>query len=79
MIARDSQHFPVGLFSNRFLLVGIASEMLMGLFIIYHPWGQAFFGTAPLSFWVWAVLAPFAAVLLLAEESRKFIARRGLT
>jgi sodium/potassium-transporting ATPase subunit alpha len=68
----------LGLFSNRLILFGIASEILIALFIVYHPWGQAVFGTAALPYRVWLLLAPFALGLLAAEELRKLIVRRRL-
>ncbi|MGQ9687861.1 MAG: cation-translocating P-type ATPase [Desulfobaccales bacterium] len=67
--------FSLGVFSNRLILVGIAAEILLGLFIVYHPWGQRIFGTGPLAPEIWLLLAPFAVGLLLAEELRKFIVR----
>jgi sodium/potassium-transporting ATPase subunit alpha len=69
--------FSLGVFSNRLVLVGIASEILLAIFIIYHPWGQRIFGTAPLAPEVWLMLAPFAVGLLLAEELRKVVIRRA--
>ncbi len=71
--------FSLGLFSNRLILFGIASEILIGSFIIYHPWGQRIFGTAPLASQIWLMLAPFAVGLLLAEETRKLVVRRWST
>lgn len=70
--------FSLGLFSNRLVLFGIASEILIGIAIIYHPWGQKIFGTGPLPPQIWLMLAPFAAGLLLAEEMRKLVVRRWL-
>jgi sodium/potassium-transporting ATPase subunit alpha len=71
--------FSLGLFSNRLILFGIASEILIGSFIVYHPWGQRIFGTAPLASQIWLMLAPFAVGLLLAEETRKLVVRRWST
>jgi sodium/potassium-transporting ATPase subunit alpha len=75
--------FHLGLFSNRLIFWGIASEILLALFIVYHPWGQRIFGTAPLGLHTWLTLIPFALGLLLADEIRKMAAARifgkGLT
>ena len=68
--------FSLGLFSNRLILWGIASEILLALFIVYHPWGQRIFGTASLPLNIWLALIPFAVALLLAEEIRKLVAAR---
>jgi len=45
------------------------------LFIVYHPFGNKIFGTAPLSFDVWLILIPFSIGLLAAEEMRKAYVR----
>jgi sodium/potassium-transporting ATPase subunit alpha len=65
----------LGFFSNRLVLWGIATEILLALALVYHPWGQAIFGTAPLTWQVWAFLLPFGAALLLLEELRKLLVR----
>ncbi|MGE5471417.1 MAG: cation-translocating P-type ATPase [Bacteroidota bacterium] len=68
-------HFPV--FENRWLLAGLASEAALLLAIVYTPWGNALFGTAPLPLAVFLYALPFALGLGLAEELRKWIIRRG--
>jgi sodium/potassium-transporting ATPase subunit alpha len=68
--------FSVGWTTNRLIFLGLAVEIGLQLFIVYHPWGHAIFRTAPLPFSAWLVLIPFAAALLLAEETRKFAVRR---
>jgi sodium/potassium-transporting ATPase subunit alpha len=67
-------HFP--LFENRLLLVGLAAELMLLLFIIYTPWGNRLFGTAPLPADVWLFALPFALLLGVAEEARKGLMRR---
>jgi sodium/potassium-transporting ATPase subunit alpha len=68
--------FTIGWTSNRLVFLGIAVELGLQFFIVYHPWGHAVFGTAPLPFAAWLALLPFAAALLAAEELRKYAARR---
>jgi sodium/potassium-transporting ATPase subunit alpha len=68
--------FTVGWTTNRLIFLGVAVELLLQFFIVYHPWGQAIFGTAPLPLAAWLVLAPFALALLLAEEARKAVVRQ---
>ncbi|HET9701099.1 MAG TPA: cation-transporting P-type ATPase [Burkholderiales bacterium] len=68
--------FRFGLFSNRLLLLGIAVEVALILAIVYTPWGNAVFGTAPLEAKVWLYMLPFALAMLGLEELRKLIARR---
>ncbi len=71
--------FRLGFFSNRLIIIGIAVEVLLSIFIVYHPFGNKIFGTAPLGLDVWLILIPFSIVLLAAEELRKFYIRRHKT
>jgi len=68
--------FSIGFFFNPLIFAGIAFEIILQLFIVYHPWGNAIFSTAPLSLHVWVALIPFAFLLFGAEEMRKFIAAK---
>ncbi|MGE5946978.1 MAG: cation-translocating P-type ATPase [Betaproteobacteria bacterium] len=68
-------HFP--LLENRWLLAGLASEALLLLLIVYTPWGNHLFGTAPLPISVFLYAVPFALFLGLAEEVRKRLVSRG--
>ena len=68
--------FSLGFFSNRLIFGGILFEIILQLFIVYHPLGNKFFGTAPLAFHIWLVLVPFSLGLLAAEELRKVYVRR---
>ena len=69
--------FTIGWTTNRLIFLGVAVELLLQLFIVYHPWGHAVFGTAPLPLRAWLVLVPFALALLLAEEMRKYVVRKS--
>lgn len=66
--------FP--LFENRLLLAGLAAEAGLLLAIVYTPWGNRLFGTAPLSVDVWLFALPFVLLLGVAEETRKWLRRR---
>ena len=66
-------HFS--LFENRMLLGGLAAEALLILSIVYTPWGNKLFGTAPLTAEAWLFALPFALLLGLAEETRKLLIR----
>ncbi|MBI4849952.1 MAG: cation-transporting P-type ATPase [Nitrospirae bacterium] len=68
--------FRLGFFSNKLVILGTAAEIILSALIIYHPWGNRIFGTAPLRADVWLLLIPFSIGLLLAEELRKYYARR---
>jgi sodium/potassium-transporting ATPase subunit alpha len=65
--------FSIGFFTNRLIFLGIAVELFLQLFIVYHPWGNKIFGTYPISLSAWLVLIPFAVFLLFADEARKRI------
>jgi magnesium-transporting ATPase (P-type) len=61
---------------NRLILFGVASEIILILFIDYTPWGNALFGTASIAGSVWLMMIPFALAMLLLEELRKWWCRR---
>lgn len=67
--------FTLGLGSNRWILFGIAAELLLILAIVYTHWGNLLFGTAPISWRVWLFVLPFAAGMLTLEEIRKWFVR----
>ena len=66
--------FP--LLENRLLLLGLAVEVALLLGIVYTPWGNRLFGSAPLTADMLLFAAPFALLLLCAEEARKWLVRR---
>lgn len=68
--------FSIGFFSNRLIFGGILLEIALQFFIVYHPFANKIFGTAPLTLSVWLILIPFSIGLLSAEELRKFYVRR---
>lgn len=68
--------FQTNFFSNKLIFIGITVEILLSLFIVYHPFGNKIFGTAPLESNIWLILLPFSVILLTAEEIRKAVIRR---
>ena len=73
-----SDHQPLlarGLFSNKLIVAGIASEILLIALIDYTPWGNALFGTAPIPLAVWLFIIPFALGMVALEELRKWFVR----
>ena len=68
----------VGLFDNRYILMALAAELGVILFIIYTPAGNWLFGTAPLAANVWGLAIAGAALMWLLEETRKAWLRRSL-
>jgi magnesium-transporting ATPase (P-type) len=67
--------FRFAWFGNRLLLLGVAVEIGLILLIVYTPWGNSLFGTAPISLDVWLYAIPFALVMLILEELRKILLR----
>ncbi|NTU42403.1 MAG: cation-transporting P-type ATPase [Nitrospirales bacterium] len=70
--------FSIGFFSNRLIFAGIFLEILLQLFIVYHPWGNLIFATTPISLSVWLSFIPFGLMLFAAEELRKVVKRARL-
>jgi len=68
--------FESGSFGNTLILWGIATELILIALIVYTPWGNVVFGTAPLAAEVWLFALPFAAAMLVLEEGRKAFMRR---
>jgi sodium/potassium-transporting ATPase subunit alpha len=69
--------FKIGFFSNKLIFIGIAFEILLQIFIVYHPWGNRIFATAPIAANIWLILIPFAMFLFIAEEIRKVFFRQN--
>jgi magnesium-transporting ATPase (P-type) len=65
----------VGFFSNKLRLWGVAGELAGLAALMYVPFLQRVFSTAPLTWQQWAVMACFAPVLLIADEIRKYVLR----
>ena len=65
-----------GLPTNALLWWGIALEVALILLIVYTRWGNALFGTAPLSSEVWLYVLPFVVGMGAAEEACKGLIRR---
>ena len=68
--------FRLGMFTNKLIFGGIAFEILLQLFIVYHPFGNKIFSTHPISLNTWLILLPFALLLFSAEEARKLITQK---
>jgi len=66
-----------GFLSNPYLLLGLASELGLILFIIYTPTGNWLFGTAPVGAEVWGLALAGAALMWALEEVRKGWLRRN--
>lgn len=73
--SRYQSIFSQGILGNPLVLWGVLLEIILILFIDYTPLGNAIFGTMPIDAEVWLFIAPFALLLLLLEELRKWLAR----
>jgi sodium/potassium-transporting ATPase subunit alpha len=69
--------FSARLRDNPLLLLGVAVELLLLAIILYTPWGNRIFATAPLPVTLWLFVLPFAAGMLALEEARKAWVRRA--
>ncbi len=71
--------FKVGLLSNRLILIGVAVELSLLALLVYLPipFLRNLFNTAPLGWREWAFLIVIPPMMLLADEIRKWILRRG--
>ncbi len=70
--------FSLGLFGNRYILMGLAAELGVILFIIYTPAGNWLFGTAAIGVEVWLLALGGAALMWALEELRKAWLRRQI-
>jgi sodium/potassium-transporting ATPase subunit alpha len=70
--------FRISLKSNPFILLGLAWELGVLILVVYTLPGNILFRTWPLSLDVWLVLLVFPPLLILADEIRKYFARRQL-
>ena len=70
--------FKLGWFSNPLIWIGIATEWILILSLMYFPPLQTIFTTTPLTNWQFALLLVCPPLLLGAEELRKFKFLRSL-
>lgn len=65
-----------GIFSNKLIWVGIATELGLVAAVAHVPFLQPFFGTAPIGWFEVSLGIPFAITILLGDEFRRFLIRR---
>ncbi len=65
----------VGLFTNRYLLAGVAAEILLAALFVYAPPMQALLGTAPLPVSSLLPLLAYPVIVWAADEFRKYVVR----
>jgi magnesium-transporting ATPase (P-type) len=67
--------FSIGFFTNRLVLWGIGVELLLLGILIYTPFLQPIFNTAPIGLREWTYLFAWTPVIFLLDELRKVILR----
>jgi len=68
--------FTKGIFSNKFILLGIVSEIVLLLVIIFAPFASQTFSTAPYPLYYVLWMIGFGFIILFLEETRKYIYRK---
>jgi magnesium-transporting ATPase (P-type) len=68
--------FKTSLAANKWILLGIVSQLSILSLLVYVPFLQKLFGTTALGVADWAFLALLPIAVVIAEEIRKFFARR---
>jgi magnesium-transporting ATPase (P-type) len=69
--------WAVGVFSNRYLLMGIAGEIAIAALCVYAPPLQSLLGTAAPPARDLLLLLPFPVIVWGADELRRYLVRRG--
>jgi P-type Ca2+ transporter type 2C len=70
-----SSLFKVGLFTNKLVLLGVAVELTLLCLLMYVPFLQETFNTAPIDLLGWVFVFAWTPVIFLADELRKAILR----
>ncbi|MEY4209937.1 MAG: hypothetical protein RLZ92_316, partial [Pseudomonadota bacterium] len=65
----------IAAFANPLILSGVVLEIVLIMLIVYTPWGNQLFGTAPIDGEVWWLILPCCLVMLLLETLRKYSAK----
>ncbi len=75
---RKEEHSLLGeeFFRNPYLLLAIASSLILHILIVYIPFFQPFFDTTALQLSDWAVIISIGSILVIIDEIRTFVAHR---
>ncbi|XP_040287020.1 potassium-transporting ATPase alpha chain 2 [Bufo bufo] len=73
---RRNSVFQQGLFRNKFLLMGLASQVIIAAFLSYCPEMPYALKFTPLRVQYWFVAAPYAILIFVYDEIRKLFIRR---
>ena len=69
--SRKLSFFKIGVFSNKWLLLGIAISVTLQVLVTELPFFQVAFGTTSLSLADWAIVVLIASSVFIGEEIRK--------
>lgn len=72
----SASFFRTPLFNNRLIWIGIISELVLVVLLIYVPFFQAIFDTSAFPLRNWVFLFAWTPLLLLLDEVRKWWVRR---
>lgn len=70
--------FQMDFFSNKFLIGATVTVAFLQVLAVYTPFLQSVLRTVPLSLLEWLMIVPFAASIIVAEETRKYFYRKNL-
>lgn len=75
---RKEEHSLIGreFFRNPYLLLAIASSVILHILIVYTPFLQPFFNTTELTLFDWFVIIAIGSILVIIDEIRTFVAHR---
>ncbi|MDF2153423.1 HAD-IC family P-type ATPase [Vibrio sp. CAU 1672] len=76
---RRQSVFSLGALTNRLVILGIITELILLAVICYVPICNTFFGTAPLEAWQLLLSLPFALVIFFGDELRRMYIRKENT
>jgi sodium/potassium-transporting ATPase subunit alpha len=62
---------------NALILIGVIAEVLFIVSIIYLPFFNPVFSTAPFALEIWLLILPAPFVIFSIEELRKYLVRKG--
>jgi hypothetical protein len=56
----------------------VVLELVLIMLIVYTPWGNQLFGTAPIALEIWWLIVPCCLAMVILETIRKGLAKRWL-
>ena len=71
--------FQMNPLGNKYLIGGTFVAFVFQLLAVYHPFFQSFLRTVPLNLMDWVVITIMATSIILVDEVRKILVRRGVT